>query len=1154
MGSFLDYGGTLPSDTERPPIKPTADPRGRTGDGFLGLLEEQRQYDEAQNEYWDTLAEEHNLGNKTQYLGEAIAQESMTGAALGMLEDYSQEFDPQFDPTPFIDESWPEWRKEAVMDAKNEKHAQILTDRTERQWVYEQQGEYLGGTGIFLQFAGAAISPETWLLGAGEVTALTKLGLTGAGRIAAGATIGALSNAGQEAAIVANNKSRDAFGIAIAAGLGSAFGAGTSLLDVRALKKAQALDEMMGKDFSAAMKTDLDIATGDIKVLHPHTKSPDAQEWADAAARGEAAVDENGMYVMKVGDNLHTYGTKAEAVAAHRLHAQNTPVDEEALAKQMEIDYESEAARYDKLLPRRKGVKGVSIGLEGRSSKNPFTRWLHHLLTEDSSGTGGKTVATHSGALKADMYAHQLRSIWHVTRHQEAKQCAKETGIKSWAPWDNSVMDKFDDAVIKEVGYRRYPESRPKGVTTPDSINRAADRYGELQTARFNRMKEAGVTGYDTIDPDNLYIKHKWDGVAMSRIRGTHGEQFVKNLLKKAILAGREFDRAHKYKHLGERLTEQYKDRTATYMADAIYQRFTRRPDTLNMARAGWMTKKESAELQRRIQKFVDNPEDLKHVMSAADGKDSRFVNELLSQIELDTNFEIDGIAVRHLLDTNLGSSMDTEIRRSSGKAAMAEMGFANQDEFLEFVEKTNRWSRENLNLAPKDLDRVNSRNYRLWNLMMGENLEGDANSDVANLARGFRKASTLASLNQVGFAQAAETGRLVGAIGVRQFIKQIPQFGNMIRKMKNGTFKDPMLNDIEAAFGLRLGDNEILNHPMLLADAGGVGLESAEQRTWVSGLDTAMNKGLHVQGYINGMNYIMKAQHRMHARGFMDNLWRDVQKLADGKIGTKRMRRYADMGLSEDDLKAIKSQFDEHVEMGEGWFGQTRPINMHLVKMAPEIREKLALSYWKNQSQVIQRSIGGETAWWMEGTVGKLFSQFRTFPLVAIEKQTLHDLKHADVEALLTGTASLGFASLAYTAKTYANSFGLDPKKRKQYLKNRLSPEKIAAGAISWAGQANILPDVARTAGDFGVSNPFQWSYQKGQAHRQYYRAKGLDLGTVGAAGSLVSNAYRFSTGLGLAATGKTDFRKDIFSDGIRTMPFGNHLVIKALENYAIK
>jgi hypothetical protein len=189
-----------------------------------------------------------------------------------------------------------------------------------------------------------------------------------------------------------------------------------------------------------------------------------------------------------------------------------------------------------------------------------------------------------------------------------------------------------------------------------------------------------------------------------------------------------------------------------------------------------------------------------------------------------------------------------------------------------------------------------------------------------------------------------------------------------------------------------------------------------------------------------------------------------------------------------------------------------------------------------------------------MEGTAGKLFSQFRTFPIVAIEKQALHDLKHMDAESFTTMMASLGFASLAYVTKTYANSFGLPAKKRKSYLKNRLSAEKIAAGAISWSGQAAVFPDVARTVGDFGVSNPFQWTYQKGQAHRDYYQARGLDLGFIGAAGSMLSSAYRFSTGLSNAALSPADFRKDTFKDLIRVSPFGNHLAIRAIQNATLE
>ncbi len=1150
MGSFLDYGGSTPEGETPAPVKVDTDPRGRTADGFLSILAEERDREDAENEYWEGMAEEHGW-SKTGYLAESIFQESATGSALGMMQDYAQDFDPQFDPEESIDENWPSWRQEAVRDAKNAKHAAILVERTERQHNYELQGEYHGAMGTALQFAAGFISPETWAMGGVELGLLAKLGLTGAARIGAGAVIGASSNASQEAMIVANNKSRDAMGIALAAGFGAGFGALGSLMDVKALAKQKQLDEMIGLDISSAMKHDMDIAAGDIKVVHPHTKTPDAQDWYDAVGRGDAAIDENGMYVMKVGDNLHTYGSKAEAVAAKRLFDKSMPVDETALAKQIDEDYADEMARYEQLVPRRKGGKGRSLGLYGRSSKNPAIRYIYHLLTEDASGTGGKNVATHSGALRADLYAHQMRSLWHTTRHKYAKAWARETKQSQWAPWDNHVYEAFDDAVIKEVGYRRLPHTRPEGAQVSESIKVAADQYSSLQRLRLNRMKNSGVAGYDTVDADNLYIKHKWDGVAMTKIMKKYDEKFVKRLLRDAILNGNEFKRTAKYAKMGDKLTDDFKKRTAAHMASAIYDRFTRRPDTINMARSAWLTKADQLDLRRRVESIVERPEDIKHILEAADGKDQRALNELLTQIDLDVNFEVDGVAVRHLMDTDLGASMDTEIRRSAGKAAMADMGFSTQDEFMEFVEKANRYSRENLNMTAKELDEAGQQTFKLWNLVMGENLESDANSGLANWARGFRKMATLASLNQVGFAQASETGRLVGAIGVRQFMAQIPAYRSMVRKMKTGKFKDPMLNDLEAAFGLRLGDNELLNHPMNMAEAGGVGISHAESKSYVAGMDTAMNKGLHVQGYINGMNYIMKAQHRMHARGFMMNLWSDLQK---AEIKPKRARRYADMGLGPEDLAKLKDEFSRNVEMGEGWFGQQRPINMHLTKLSPELRDKLMLSFWKNQAQTVQRTIGGESAWWMEGTAGKLFSQFRTFPIVAIEKQTLHDLKHMDVESFTTLTASLGFASLAYTAKTYANSFGLDPKKRKSYLKNRLSADKIAAGAISWAGQANIFPDLMRTAGDFGLANPFQWTYQKGQGYRDYYQEKGLDLSSIGAAGSILNSAYRFATGVGQAATTPAEFRADTFKNLIRVSPFGNHLAVKALQNATIE
>jgi hypothetical protein len=1152
MGDFLQYGVT-PTDKVYAPVEVERTPRGQSSDGFLQLLLEERTQKEAEEAYWEDLAKENEFGTLN-YLGKSIVNESMTANLFGLAEDFVEDFDPEFDPEPYINEDWPEWRKETVRDAKNPRHADILVQRTEEQDLYNKEGKYQGGLGMAINLAGAVINPENFVLGVAEVATLTKLGLTGGARIAAGAGIGALTNTVQEAAIIANDKSRDNLALYTAAGFGAAFGAAGGFFG-RNIDEAQRFDTAIAKDLSSTWKHTMALATGDVQINSKVFKSPDAQAWDDAVQEGTAAIDpDSGKYSVLFGDRIAQYNTKAQAVAAARLRKKTAAAVEptpEEITVQIDKDYIDETAEYERSIPRRKGGKWSSIGLEGRSHINPWVRKLHSLLTEDASGTGGKTVGTHSGALQASKDAHHLRSLWHVSRHESSKLWAKEQGrsrLKRWTPWDNSEMQRFDDQVIQEVAYRRNPAGRPKGQTAPESIKRAADDYQKFQSEVFNLKKNAGVKDYDTLDPDNLYIKHKWDGIAMTRVAKAKDEDFVLKLIERGILNGGEFARASKYAHLGAKLTDAYKQRTAKYMAKAIYRRFTQRPDTLNIARAGWLTKSDIQELTTRAKELLTRPEDIKHLLAAANPKDNRLLNELASQIDMDINVEIDGVAIRHLMDTNLGSSLDTEIRRASGKAAMARMGFEDQETFLEFVQKANRWTRENMNLDARELDMENEKNLKLWNLMMGENMESHANSRVANFARGIRKLATLGSLNQVGFAQFAEMGRLTGSITIGGMLRQIPEFGSIVRRMRDGTFKDPMLNDIEAAFGLRLGDNEILNHPSLLAEAGGLGITKAESQGIMAGLDAVMNKALHAQGYLNGMNLIMKAQHRMHARGFFDRMWRELNA---EKLSTGRARRYADIGLSVEDLDAVKKNMDQHAELGTGWLGQNRPINLNLVRFEPGIREKLALAFYKSQSQAIQRNIGGETAWWMENTIGKLFSQFRTFPLVAIEKQSVHDLKHLDIEAFTVAMAGMGFAALAYTAKTYANSFGLPPRKRKQYLKNRLSNDKIFAGATSWAGQAAIFPDVMSTAGDFGLANPWMYTHQKGQAYRDSYRKRDLDLGTLGAAGDYVSKAYRVATGLGQVALTPAQMRSDIFKDAVTMAPFGNNLAVKIAGNY---
>jgi hypothetical protein len=665
-----------------------------------------------------------------------------------------------------------------------------------------------------------------------------------------------------------------------------------------------------------------------------------------------------------------------------------------------------------------------------------------------------------------------------------------------------------------------------------------ADVYGDLEVKRFKLQQDAGVHGYGGLEPDKLHTSNRWDPTRMNRLARGRGEEFVIGLIKKGILESKEFSRVHKYGRLGAKLTDAFKEERAHMMAKAVYERFSRRPDTVNLARSSYIRVKDRKMLEKRLAEAIDNPNTLEHILSSVDGQDSRMLNEYMQQIEVNLNAELDGVALSDIMDLDLGRQMDSTIRRAAGRAAMAKKGFKDESSWMEVTEQVGEWYRKNTDMPQSEIEGHVGKMQKLWKVVQGDSLEKDPASGGARFLRGLRRAATLASMNQVGFAQTAEFGRLTGSLGVKQFMAQIPALASMRRSMMNGTFKDPILKDIEAAFDIRLGDNHLLHHPMIMEDSAGFGIANDNSWAITKGLDNLSMKGLHLQGYINGMNGIMKVQQRMHARGFFMRMYDDVMK-------GNRLSRYADLGLDTSDLKRIRREFETKSKTTTGWFGQERLSELNLASFDPALSEKLALAFHKSQAAAIQRSLGGESPWFMESSFGKMMMQFRNFPLTALEKQTIHDLKFLDFETFTTMVASFGFATLAYMARTYANSFGLPQRKRKQYLKNRIgTPGRIAAGASGWMGQASLLPDMADVAiGVTPFDNPFQYTDYKGAKFRQYSQGIGIDK--LGPGPAYLNNTYRLATGLHAAAMNGEEVANDTLRRGIRLIPFSNSLGI---------
>ena len=95
-------------------------------------------------------------------------------------------------------------------------------------------------------------------------------------------------------------------------------------------------------------------------------------------------------------------------------------------------------------------------------------------------------------------------------------------------------------------------------------------------------------------------------------------------------------------------------------------------------------------------------------------------------------------------------------------------------------------------------------------------------------------------------------------------------------------------------------------------------------------------------------------------------------------------------------------------------------------------------------QALGIQEQLIGETATWMHTPLGEMLSQFRTFPLVAMEKQTAREWRMMDTETAQIFMYGAAVGSMMYFTRLASKTIGMDERSRNEYLDKYLTPSAI--------------------------------------------------------------------------------------------------------------
>ena len=230
-----------------------------------------------------------------------------------------------------------------------------------------------------------------------------------------------------------------------------------------------------------------------------------------------------------------------------------------------------------------------------------------------------------------------------------------------------------------------------------------------------------------------------------------------------------------------------------------------------------------------------------------------------------------------------------------------------------------------------------------------------------------------------------------------------------------------------------------------------------------------------------SGQNRVHRMQTQYVTDGLIQKWHRDITR---GKFKRTQMD---DLGITGLDVKDLKRNIKKYSKTQDGLFGE-KVHKLNLQDWEPEVRHKYALMLHRKSKNAVQDIFAGETPLWMNTSMGKFMSQFRSFTVAALAKQTTRDLKmlkQGDIEGAVALEFMLATSSMAVLAKVGWNSMSKSDKDRKEYLDHALDPKNFLTQVLSYTGSTSAPIDLFSTASTqlFGVNLDGQ----------KYYSADGI-------------------------------------------------------------
>ena len=762
-----------------------------------------------------------------------------------------------------------------------------------------------------------------------------------------------------------------------------------------------------------------------------------------------------------------------------------------------------------------------------RKSANPYMRSTSEKLLEDSVGNKDYSRSILTADIQKHNYAGTKLTSFYKNYEpaftQYLEDIGKSTKFKSYNLNDRM---QFSNLVSRAV--------RGEVIDIP-AVTRGAEATKRLFKTMLDDLKKDGVTGAaDILDNPNYFPRH-WSISRLQDVQERVGEGKLINFLKNSLVKG----------------SDNLSDTDGLKLSGHILRmiRESKFSDGFSVDRVLKTT--DESELRNLITDYTNlnlsDTDDLVKVLLKP--TKPKVPARLSRRASFDETHEeiIDNVSIKFsdLLDNNTEGVVGAYVNQMSGHVAFARTGIKSKNDYLKILDKIKKGYQ-----LPEVAKKYNSKvgkirkNFEIDTLetiyknIIGIPTEQNIQGGTATVLRNLRKYNYANVFNQVGFAQIPELGNIIGTAGVRTFVKYIPEFKNILTRAKDGKLSNEFLDEIETLVG-GTGSNRLVDSVINRTD------DFAGMTTKVGKVEKTLDVATRITSDFSGFHAVDTLSRRLATITSFDKLARH----ATGKLKLKPsdIKRYKNIGFSEDELQAVFSNIRKNSSFVEGGLTGRKIRRLNVDQWDDQdLVNKMSLYMNRHLRRVIQENNYGEMmAMGADGSLGKTLFQFRNFVMTAYSKQLLHGLHMRDLTFFMSFASSTMLAGLVYIAQQNIQAIGKTGEEREEFIENRLSLEAIGGATFQRNTFSSLLPAVIDTT-----------LYYTGQDMMFNYRSSGLEtnLWTGNPTWSLLGNAGKAVRGAGQAITDdEYDFSKRDAYKWLRIAPYQNMLGIRNVLQYMI-